>query len=354
VTATGLAARSYAWNGNDAIVSYQGGNFLLRTVYGPGENEPLYQLDNQGRRTWFSHDERGSTIAASIDASGSAPLRYAYDEYGNASSPAYQHGYTGALHLRTTGLYYMRARIYDPKLGRFLQPDPIGYGDGMNMYAYTGGDPVNRRDPSGLTMDIIVTGKRVESSGPVIGTFGFGFGNGAPTGSREGESSDDIVVTGRRLRRGINGKAAEAPSGARSPGEQQQRATCQNPYFRSVLSDPEVAQAMARARIQAENHVTRSGRSKYAEYGFWVSREDSGGYAPWGIFTDGLEAGIFPMRHRPGWLRSWWYDRSVAEMIIHMHRWLPLSDDDIGLANEESIAIVAATRSGEVYCHDGR
>jgi hypothetical protein len=44
----------------------------------------------------------------------------------------------------------MRARIYDPKLGRFLQPDPIGYGDGMNMYAYTGGDPVNGTDPSGL------------------------------------------------------------------------------------------------------------------------------------------------------------------------------------------------------------
>jgi hypothetical protein len=48
----------------------------------------------------------------------------------------------------------MRARIYDPKLGRFLQPDPIGYDDGMNMYAYTGGDPVNRSDPSGLAVSV--------------------------------------------------------------------------------------------------------------------------------------------------------------------------------------------------------
>jgi RHS repeat-associated protein len=149
VTASGLASRSYAWDGNDAIVTYANGQFLARTVYGPGENEPLYQVDNQGRRIWFAHDERGSTVGSS-DTAGASGARKAYDEYGNTTSGAYQHGYTGALHLRTTGLYYMRARIYDPKLGRFLQPDPIGYGDGMNMYAYVGGDPVNARDPSGL------------------------------------------------------------------------------------------------------------------------------------------------------------------------------------------------------------
>jgi hypothetical protein len=40
--------------------------------------------------------------------------------------------------------------MYDPKLGRFLQPDPIGYGAGMNLYGYVGGDPVNFTDPSGL------------------------------------------------------------------------------------------------------------------------------------------------------------------------------------------------------------
>ncbi len=180
VTATGLAARSYAWDGNDAIVTYQGGNFLLRTVYGPGENEPLYQLDSQGRRTWFVQDERGSTIAGS-DASGAAAGQQGYDDYGEGNSSAYAHGFTGALRLRTTGLYYMRARIYDPKLGRFLQPDPIGYGDGMNRCIYAGNDPVNRRDPSGLKdTTIFVNGQRLKRSDQTGRGAGGGLAGGVP------------------------------------------------------------------------------------------------------------------------------------------------------------------------------
>ena len=49
----------------------------------------------------------------------------------------------------STGLYFNRARYYDPPRGRFLGGDPAGLGCGPNPYAYVGNNPVNRRDPSG-------------------------------------------------------------------------------------------------------------------------------------------------------------------------------------------------------------
>lgn len=51
---------------------------------------------------------------------------------------------------RQTGFYYYRARYYDPKIGRFISEDPLGYVEGPNLYEYVHNNPVNYTDPEGL------------------------------------------------------------------------------------------------------------------------------------------------------------------------------------------------------------
>jgi RHS repeat-associated protein len=58
--------------------------------------------------------------------------------------------YTGQVALPGLRLMYYKARMYDPALGRFLQTDPAGYSQGLNLYAYVANNYPNATDPSGM------------------------------------------------------------------------------------------------------------------------------------------------------------------------------------------------------------
>jgi RHS repeat-associated protein len=124
----------------------------------------MYTGSGTTNKSYFHTNCQGSIIAMS-SASGLITERHKYDSYGNETDPTGNpFRYTGRRLDEETGLLYYRARYYSPAIGRFLQSDPIGYGDGLNFYAYVGNDPMNATDPEGLSRYGINANVNVENT----------------------------------------------------------------------------------------------------------------------------------------------------------------------------------------------
>lgn len=158
----GSDSSRFGYDGESMISEHDHNTGALKTryVHGPSADEPLIRYTYSGSsvtKEWYVTDRLGS-VTGLANASGVSTAVNHYDPYGQpqaGNEGRFQ--YTGQVWLEEVGLYYYKARFYDPITKRFINPDPIGYGDGMNMYAYVGGDPLNATDPSGMTTCLTYT-----------------------------------------------------------------------------------------------------------------------------------------------------------------------------------------------------
>ena len=141
----------FARNGSGTVTDEYG--------YYPGGDQPMSIRLPSGRTGVFITDPQlRGTVKAIADANGQATnmefKTYSVSPWGEVAADT---GTTTRLRLagqqydQATRLYFMRARYYDPALGRFLSEDPIGISGGLNLYAYAGNDPVNKADPAGTS-----------------------------------------------------------------------------------------------------------------------------------------------------------------------------------------------------------
>lgn len=143
---------SYLYDGSNVALEVQGAT-TRNLLNGLGIDE-RYARDDTSGRTYFLTDAIGSTIALT-NTTGALIQQYTYEPYGQvvlgtpSSTLTNPYQYTGREN-DGTGLYYYRARYYDPLSKRFISEDPIGLAGGPNGYAYVGGNPVNFIDPWGL------------------------------------------------------------------------------------------------------------------------------------------------------------------------------------------------------------
>jgi RHS repeat-associated protein len=211
---------SYIYDNEDIIFEENKNGEITRYTHGPGIDEPI-SIEQKGKAYYYHFDGLGS-VTALTDSDGEVAKEYTYDPFGRLKMKGEKlkqpYTYTGREWDSETGLYYYRARYYDPKIGRFITKDPFPgillNPQTLNPYPYVGNNPVNHLDPLGLWyIDIGFSGSTTGTLGPgvaggiqigpagifIYGGFGVGFGAGASATINTSDPSVgvSVIATGR-------------------------------------------------------------------------------------------------------------------------------------------------------------
>jgi RHS repeat-associated protein len=195
--ASGQISRD-VYGGADLRLRFDGTNTLVSSFV-DGTTDDHLEASTGGQRLFYIPDLDGST-AAITDGSGKVVGNFSYDSFGKpyGSNPTVSGSpftYAGREFDQKSGLYYFRARYYDPRTGRFVSEDPVFH---VNAYAYAANDPINLSDSTGaqpaveyalLTQKTSADVNNAECIGGVVSTIAGvaaaaiaeALGGGAPT-----------------------------------------------------------------------------------------------------------------------------------------------------------------------------
>ncbi|HKX19001.1 MAG TPA: RHS repeat-associated core domain-containing protein [bacterium] len=128
------------YDGDNIALEYDGSNTLIAAyVSAIGEDSQMEMV--RGGQTYYYQRDGQNSVVAVTDSSGVVVQAYRYDAFGlqsAAGSITNPFTYTGREYDPKSGLYFLRARYYDPRAGRFISEDPVGV---PNRYPYADNDP---------------------------------------------------------------------------------------------------------------------------------------------------------------------------------------------------------------------
>lgn len=144
-----VADHSYFWCGQVRCLAHdntQSGSPVSTQYFSQGATV-------SGTPSYYVQDQLGS-VRQLITSAGNVAAEYDYDSYGNrtvvSGTTVSDIGYAGYFYHGASGLNFTMYRAYDSSHARWLNRDPIGEDGGINLYAYTGGNPASFIDPYGL------------------------------------------------------------------------------------------------------------------------------------------------------------------------------------------------------------
>ena len=153
---------TYVYNGDRVVEEYSNGSRTKSYAYAGYIDDPVLMEDAGGNKYYYLKDRQFNVVALT-DSSGNIVESYDYSPFGlmrifdsngvpiAASATGNILGYQGRAWDAESGLWNYRNRMYSPQLGRFLQRDPSGYQDGINLYAFERNNPLRYLDAMGLS-----------------------------------------------------------------------------------------------------------------------------------------------------------------------------------------------------------